>query len=112
MTAVVAIRPGVAIQRTPRPGIEASLEQLDMHLDNLKRCLHWLFAERIAVLSVDMRRERIRPKINVAAHPRLYIACKDDCIDGGQRFDGLFTHRLWTAHRHGCEIWWEEVTCA
>ena len=45
MTAVVAIRPGVNLaRRAPLPGLDASLEQIDEHLDNLKRCIHWLFA--------------------------------------------------------------------
>ena len=113
MTAVVAIRPGVSLaRRAPLSGLEASIEQIDEHLDNLKRCIHWLFAERIAVLQVDMRRERARPQITVAAHPRLYITCKDDCANVGRKQDGACVRHLWTAQRHGCQLWWEEVECA
>ncbi len=111
MSAVVAINRAVA-DRLSCAHIDAPLEQVDAHLDNLRRCLHWLFAERIAVVDVRIRHDRIRPQIIVAAHPRLYIVCRDDCANVGRKQDGACVRFLWTAQRHGCQLRWEEVECA
>ena len=90
----------------------AALAETDQHLENLRRCLHWLVGEGFAVIAVSMRRRRCRPEITVAPSPRLHSLCKDDCANIGRRHDGALTTYLWIAQRHGCDILWDEVTCA
>ena len=113
MSAVVALSPLPAPARpAPANHRAAALAEFDQHLDNLRRCVHWLVGEGVAILDADMRRSRARPRLNVAPSPRLHILCKEDCANIGRRNDGALTVHLWIAQRHGCDILWEEVTCA
>lgn len=88
----------------------AALADIDEHLDNLKRCIHWLIACGIAVISVDMRRGKDLPEITVAASPWLHILFRDDCANVGRRQQGSLTIYPWVARRLGCVIRWDEVT--
>ena len=102
---------GAAVERaTPEALRRAALAVIDEHLDNLKRCIHWLIEHAITVLAVDMRHGRARPQITVAASPRLYVLCKDDCANIGRRQDGALTIYAWAARRFGCDLRWEEVS--
>ncbi|MGE5621488.1 MAG: hypothetical protein ACM3VY_00530 [Candidatus Bathyarchaeota archaeon] len=88
---------------------QAALEAFDAHLDNLKRCIHWLVAKGVAVLDVDMKRGRARPVVTVAAAPLLHILVRDDCANVGRRQEGALTHFAWQAVRFDITIVWEEV---
>lgn len=102
---------GAAVERaTPEALRHAALAVIDEHLDNLKRCIHWLIEHAVVVLAVDMRHGRARPRITVAASPRLYVMCQDDCANIGRRQDGALTVYTWAARRFGCDLRWEEVT--
>ena len=57
-----------------------------------------------------LRHGRARPQITVAASPRLYVLCKDDCANIGRRQDGALTIYAWAARRFGCDLRWEEVS--
>ena len=113
MNAVVALAPSSNSLRQPAPDSRAAaLAELDQHLDNLRRCLHWLCGDGFAVIRVEMRRQRSLPQITVAPSPRLHIVLRDECANIGRRQDGALTVYLWIAQRHGCDILWEETTCA
>lgn len=112
MANVQAITPRAG-QRVELPGRAAMLLEIDGHIDNLKRCVHWLVEQGFAVLSVDMQRGRAKPRIRVAPAPRLHTLLNEDCANVGRRQDGAHTFYLWTAIRYGCDILWEEVApCA
>lgn len=87
-----------------------ALAEIDAHLDNLKRCIHWLIASGISVISVDMRRGKTFPQVTVAASPWLHILFREDCANIGRRQEGSLTIYPWVAQRHGCAIRWEEVS--
>lgn len=86
-----------------------ALAEIDNHLDNLRRCIHWLVAEGVAILSVDMRRGHAQPLIKVAPSPFLHQLFKNDCANISRRDVGELTIYEWAAQRHGCSIRWEEV---
>lgn len=107
-----------ALQRsTPRlcrnDGLESArralLDEIDEHLANLKRCIHWLVHSGVPVISVDMRRGRAMPMVTVAPSPLLHSLFKDDSATIGRRQEGALTIFSWAANRHGCAIRWEEV---
>lgn len=86
-----------------------ALAEIDGHLDDLRLCIHWLVAQGVAVLSVDMRRGKALPSIEVAPSPWLQVLFKDDCANVGRRQDGALTVFAWVAKRYGCDIRWHEV---
>ncbi len=69
-------------------------------------------AAALVVISVDMRRGKAKPQVQVAPSPRLHVLFKDDCANIGRRQDGALTFFAWIGIRFGCEVRWEEVTCA
>lgn len=87
-----------------------ALAEIDSHLDNLKRCIHWMVASGIVILGVDMRRGRHSPTIEVAPSPWLHILFREDCANVGRRQEGALTIYTWAASRHGCAIRWEEMS--
>lgn len=111
MSAVLALKTHDA-GRVEISGRIATLAEIDRHLNNLKLCLHLLIELGFTVISVDMRRNKAKPQIEVAPAPRLHVLFKDDCANVGRRQDGALTHFLWIACRFDCDIRWEEVTCA
>lgn len=86
-----------------------ALAEIDGHLDDLRLCIHWLVAQGVAVLSVDMRRGRAQPTIEVAPSPWLHVLFQGDCANIVRRQDGALTVFTWVAIRYGCEIRWNEV---
>lgn len=86
-----------------------ALAEIDTHLDNLKRCIHWLVAEGVVIISVDMRRGRLKPTIEVAPSPWLHQIFKDVRSHVGAVTEGELTTDHWSAVRHGCSIRWGEV---
>ncbi len=93
-------------QQTAR---DQALAEIDSHLDNLKRCIHWLVSAGVAVIAVDMRRGTARPRITVAPSPLLHCLLREDCANVGRRQEGALTTYTWIGDRHGCLIRWEEV---
>lgn len=92
---------------------EAALADFDRHLDNLKRCVHWLIVQGVTVLDADLKRGRARPHLTVAASPYLYMLFKNDCANVGRRQDGALTRYTWQAVRFEITVQWEEVeACA
>ena len=91
------------------PGREAAMAEIELHLNNLKRCLAWLVEAGFVVISVDMSRCRALPQIEVAPSPRLHVAFGEDCANVGRRQDGALVFYPWAARRHGCDIHWTEV---
>ena len=87
----------------------AALAEIDGHLDNLKRCVHWLVAQGITILEADMRRGQKTPRLLVAASPWLHVLFRDDCANVARRQEGYLTTYKWIARRHGCDIVWHEV---
>lgn len=88
---------------------QAILDAFDRHMDNLKRCVHWLIAQGIGVLDVDLKRGRARPIVKVAAAPLLHILFKDDCANVGRQQKGALTYFAWQAVRFDITIAREEV---
>lgn len=88
---------------------DQALAEIDTHLDNLKRCIHWLVAAGVAVIAVDMRRGTTQPRITVAGSPLLHSLYGDDCANIGRRQEGALTIFVWIGVRHSCITRWEEV---
>ncbi len=86
----------------------ATLAEIDRHLDNLKRCIHWLVAQGIAVVAVDMARARRQPQITVAPSPWLHSVFGNDCATVKRKQEGAYEVFTWQANRHGCVIRWSE----
>ena len=103
---------GLPVGRIELTGRAAALAEIDEHLNNLTICLHWLIEQGFVVISVDMRRGKAKPQVQVAPSPRLHVLFKDDCANIGRRQDGALTFFAWIGIRFGCEVRWEEVTCA
>lgn len=89
----------------------AMLAEFDGAVDDLKRCVHWLTAQGIAILAIGMRRGPAMPQVTIAASSHLHQLFGADCANIGRRPDGALTCYTWSAVRHGCLIVWEEV-CA
>lgn len=107
----------VVTQTLPRlckgDGLETAravaLAEIDTHIDNLKRCLHWLIAAGVSVISVDMNRGTDQPLITVSASDSLHQLFGEDCAFGGRRRENSLIVDTWLAQRHGCTIRWQEV---
>lgn len=87
------------------------LAEFDGAVDDVKRCVHWLTAMGVAILSVSMRRGPALPLITVAASPYLEHIFGNDYANIGRKRNGELTVYTWSATRHGCLIVWEEA-CA
>lgn len=85
----------------------AALAEFDVHLDNLKACVHWLIAQGVSIIDADLRRGRFKPRITVAASPLLHALFKDDAATVQRRACGDETLFTWAAVRYECEIRWE-----
>ena len=87
-----------------------TLAEVDLHLDNLKRCIHWLVAQGVFIIAIDMSRNQSLPHITISASPWLHSLFRGDCADTGQRQQGNLKIVPWIAKRYDCLICWEEVT--
>lgn len=86
----------------------ATLTEIDRHLDNLKRCIHWLIAQGIAIVAADLRRGRHQPYLTVAPSPWLHAVFGKDAATVQRRQEGAIEIVTWQANRHGCVIRWQE----
>ncbi len=70
-------------------------------------------AAALVVISVDMRRGKAKPQVQVAPSPRLHVLFKDDCAwREREQLGTALVKYTWFAIRYGVHIEWEEVTCA
>lgn len=90
--------------------LQASLNEIDQHLDNLRRCVHWLMNSGISVVAADMRRGRRAPLITVDESPKLNRLLGRSVENVRRRYDGYRTILTWLASAHGCQIQWDETT--
>lgn len=88
----------------------AALVEIDRHLDNLRRCIHWLVGKGIAVINCDLRRARHQPWITVAPSPYLYIVFGDDAASVARQQEDAIEIVTWQANRHGWVIRWQEYS--
>jgi len=89
----------------------AAIAEVDIHIDNLKACLHWLIAAGISVIDADLRRGRFKPRVTVAPSPYLHTLFKSDAASAGQHWDIVAGRTVldFVAVRYECEIRWMEV---
>lgn len=87
-----------------------ALAEIDDHLDNLKRCIHWLVAQGVSIIDVEMSRGRHLPYIKVAASPWLHTLFLGDCAATQRLQEGDLAVTTWKSNRYGCVVLWEEVT--
>lgn len=109
MSALQQVSAGRRLAQGQQASREAVLAEFDRHLDNLKRCVHWLIAQGVAVIDVDLKRGRARPIVEVAASPYLQTLFKGDCANVGRRQEGVITRYRWQAVRFAIAIVWDEV---
>jgi hypothetical protein len=79
---------------------------VDIHLSNLKACLHWLLDTGVPVERIEMNQATPAPFIHITPHPALArFACQTESY--GRREVGnqvIFKFRI--LHR-GCWLLWE-----
>lgn len=92
-----------------QPTRDVMLSQFDAGITNVQRCVHWLTAQGVAVLSVGMKRGPSLPQVMVASDSYLHQLFGPDCACITQRPDGALTRYTWAATRYGVLIVWEEV---
>ncbi|MGB4227742.1 MAG: hypothetical protein WBJ68_14060 [Candidatus Dechloromonas phosphoritropha] len=86
----------------------AMLAEFDKQAEDIRKCVHWLTAQDVAILAIDLRRNRRQPHIQVAAATLLHRLFGEDCATVERRQDGDSLVYTWAATRFDCAIRWEE----
>lgn len=109
-TTTVADSGDTTTRRTRETTITETLAAIDTHLEQQRRCIHWLIENGIQIISSELRRDLRQPRITVEAKPQLMRMLNGTMENVRRRYDGYRTTLTWGARCRGCQIEWDETS--